>query len=52
MLVEKLFVTFTNKRIRTMSRIGNNPISIANDITVKVDGKNLEISGKKGSHSL
>ena len=35
-----------------MSRIGNNPISIGNDVTVKVEGKNLEVSGKNGSHSL
>ena len=35
-----------------MSRIGNNPISIANDVNVKVEGKNLEVSGKNGSHSL
>ena len=35
-----------------MSRIGNNPISIANDVTVKVEGKNLVVSGKNGSHSL
>ena len=35
-----------------MSRIGNNPISIANDVNVKVVGKNLEVSGKNGSHSL
>ena len=35
-----------------MSRIGNNPIPITNDITVKVEGKNLEISGKNGSHSI
>ena len=35
-----------------MSRIGNNPISIVNDVTVKVEGKNLEVSGKNGSHSL
>tara|TARA_B100000575_G_C22868725_1_gene507105 strand:+ start:153 stop:689 length:537 start_codon:yes stop_codon:yes gene_type:complete len=35
-----------------MSRIGNNPISIPNDVTVKVKGKNLEVSGKNGSHSI
>ena len=35
-----------------MSRIGNNPISIASDINVKVDGKILEVSGKNGSHSF
>ena len=35
-----------------MSRIGNNPIFIANDVTVKVEGKNLVVSGKNGSHSL
>lgn len=35
-----------------MSRIGNNPISIPNDVNVKVESKNLEVSGKNGSHSL
>ena len=35
-----------------MSRIGNNPISIANDVSVKIEGKNLEISGKNGSQSF
>ena len=35
-----------------MSRIGNNPISIANDVSVKIEGKNLEITGKNGSQSL
>ena len=35
-----------------MSRIGNNPISIADNVTIKVDGKNLEVSGQKGSHSF
>jgi len=35
-----------------MSRIGNNPISIDDNVTIKVDGKNLEVSGQKGSHSL
>ena len=35
-----------------MSRIGNNPISITNDVSVKIEGKNLEISGKNGSQSF
>ena len=35
-----------------MSRIGNNPISIANDVSVKIEGKNLEVSGKNGSQSI
>ena len=35
-----------------MSRIGNNPISITNDVSVKIVGKNLEVSGKNGSQSL
>ena len=35
-----------------MSRIGNNPISIDDNVTIKVDGKNLEVSGQKGSHSF
>jgi len=35
-----------------MSRIGNNPISIVNDVSVKIEGKNLEVSGKNGSQSL
>ena len=35
-----------------MSRIGNNPISINNDVTVKIEGKNLEVSGKNGSQSF
>ena len=35
-----------------MSRIGNNPISIANDVSVKIEGKNLEVSGKNGSQSM
>ena len=35
-----------------MSRIGNNPIPIADNVTVKVDGKKLNVSGKNGSHSL
>ena len=35
-----------------MSRIGNNPISIPDGINVKVDNKKIEVSGKKGSHSL
>ena len=35
-----------------MSRIGNSPIFINSDVTVKVVGKNLEVSGKNGSHSF
>ena len=35
-----------------MSRIGNSPISIDDNVTIKVDGKNLEVSGQKGSHSF
>jgi len=35
-----------------MSRIGNNPILIDENVTIKVDGKNLEVSGQKGSHSF
>ena len=35
-----------------MSRIGNNPISIVNDVSVKIEGKNLEVSGKNGSQSM
>ena len=35
-----------------MSRIGNNPISISNDVSVKIVGKNLEVSGKNGSQSF
>ena len=35
-----------------MSRIGNNPISIAKDVSVKIEGKNLEVSGKNGSQSI
>ena len=35
-----------------MSRIGNKPISITNDVSVKIKGKNLEISGKNGSQSF
>ena len=35
-----------------MSRIGNNPIPIVAGVTVKIDGKNLEVSGKNGSYSL
>ena len=35
-----------------MSRIGNNPISISNDVSVKIDGKNLEVSGKNWSQSF
>ena len=35
-----------------MSRIGNNPISITNDVSVKIEGKNLEVSGKNGSQTL
>ena len=35
-----------------MSRIGNNPISIANDVVVKINGKTLEVSGKNGSQSF
>ena len=35
-----------------MSRIGNNPISISKDVSVKIEGKNLEITGKNGSQSL
>ena len=34
-----------------MSRIGNNPIFIAEDVTIKVDGQNLQISGKNGHAS-
>ena len=35
-----------------MSRIGNNPIPFTNDVKIKVVGKNLEVSGKKGSQSF
>ena len=35
-----------------MSRIGNNPISITNDVSVKIEGKNVEVSGKNGSQSF
>ena len=35
-----------------MSRIGNKPISITNDVSVKIKGKNLEVSGKNGSQSF
>ena len=35
-----------------MSRIGNDPIYIVEGVTVKIDGKNLEIAGKNGSHSF
>ena len=35
-----------------MSRIGNNPISIDNEVSVKIEGKNLEVSGKNGSQSF
>tara|TARA_B100000575_G_C22798885_1_gene471724 strand:+ start:115 stop:651 length:537 start_codon:yes stop_codon:yes gene_type:complete len=35
-----------------MSRIGNNPIFVSKDVSVKVEGKNLVVSGKNGSHSL
>ena len=31
-----------------MSRIGNNPISIANDVSIKIEGKNLEVKGTGG----
>ena len=35
-----------------MSRVGNNPISVSNDVSVKIEGKNLEVSGKNGSQSF
>ncbi|MFL3013965.1 MAG: 50S ribosomal protein L6 [Candidatus Neomarinimicrobiota bacterium] len=35
-----------------MSRIGNSPIPLTNDVKIKVVGKNLEVSGEKGSHSF
>ena len=35
-----------------MSRIGNNPIIVSNDVTIKIEGKNLEVSAKNGSKSL
>ena len=35
-----------------MSRIGNNPIPIVNDVSVKIEGKNLEVTGKNGSQSF
>ena len=35
-----------------MSRIGNNPIPISKDVSVKIEGKNLEVSGKNGSKSF
>jgi len=34
-----------------MSRIGNNPINVPEGVVVKVDGSNIEISGKNGTHS-
>ncbi len=34
-----------------MSRIGSNPISIIDGVTVKINGKSLEVSGKNGSQS-
>ena len=35
-----------------MSRIGNNPINIPDSINVKIDKSILEVSGKKGTHSV
>ena len=35
-----------------MSRIGNNPINIPDGINVKIDNNKIEVSGKKGSHSV
>ena len=35
-----------------MSRVGNNPISIPDDVSIKVNGNNIEVSGKKGKHLL
>ncbi len=35
-----------------MSRVGNNPISIPDDVAIKVNGNNIEVSGKKGKHLL
>ena len=34
-----------------MSRIGNNPITISDDVTIKINGNKLEVSGKNGTHS-
>tara|TARA_B100001564_G_scaffold348835_1_gene351238 strand:+ start:1806 stop:2342 length:537 start_codon:yes stop_codon:yes gene_type:complete len=33
-----------------MSRIGNNPITVPQGVSIKVDGSNVEISGKNGTH--
>ena len=35
-----------------MSRIGNNPINIPDSINVKINKSILEVSGKKGTHSV
>ena len=35
-----------------MSRIGNSPISVMDDVNVKIEGKNLEVSGKKATQSI
>ena len=34
-----------------MSRIGNNPISVPESVSIKINDNVVEISGKNGSHS-
>ena len=34
-----------------MSRVGNNPISVPDNVSIKIDGGVIEISGKNGTHT-
>ena len=34
-----------------MSRVGNNPISVPEDVSIKINGNAIKISGKNGNHT-
>ncbi len=37
--------------VLVMSRVGNNPIVVPEQVSIKIDVNNLEVSGKNGSHN-
>jgi large subunit ribosomal protein L6 len=48
MLVEKYCVTYINKELTEMSRIGNNPISLPEGVTFEINENVVTVKGKLG----